>query len=78
MIYKFQVHISNKDLYPQEALDVTNILSDIPRDIFFRLFLLYRNTYLNKDIREILNDIKQRGLWSFKEELIVKLSQYHK
>ena len=38
MIYKFQVHISNKDLYPQETLDVINILSDIPRDIFFRLF----------------------------------------
>lgn len=78
MIYKFQVHISNKDLYPQEALDVTNILSDIPRDIFFRLFLLYRNTYLNKDIREILNHIKQYGHWSFKAELIAKLSQYHK
>ena len=69
MIYKFQVHISNKDLYPQETLDVINILSDIPRDIFFRLFILYRNTYLNKDIREILNNIKQYGYWSFKKEI---------
>ena len=78
MIYKFQVHISNKDLYPQETLDVINILSDIPRDIFFRLFLLYRNTYLNKDIREILNNIKQYGYWSFKKEINKKLSAYHK
>lgn len=38
MIYKFQVHISNKDLYPQETLDVINILSDIPRDIFLDCF----------------------------------------
>jgi len=78
MVYKFQVQISNKDLFSNETENVQSVLSCLTRERFFELFLLYRNNYLEKDIRYVLNSVKNMQSWSFANDIVHRLNIYHK
>jgi hypothetical protein len=78
MVYKFQIQISNKDLFSNETENINNILSSLSRKRFFELFLLYRKNYIGIDIKTVLDSIKNGRNWTFADDINSRLSKYYK
>jgi len=73
----FIIQISYHDVYPDDKVPVVEILKNMSREEFFKIFLRYRSLYLDKDIVSVINSVKENRHWTFGEDLINRVKKHN-